>query len=139
MKLYVQTEKWTETTREPVSDDNWDRGDTHSTWSIDGIFLTPTGNYDTIETELDVVSGDKVYLVYAIYSDGDSFGHDSCNRMELLSVHKNEDMARRNAETIGNNHIIHYDDGRILKMSYVPWNGYFENLDSITYDSFIVK
>ena len=34
------------------------------------------------------------------------FGHDSCNRMELLSVHKNEDMARRNAETIGNNHII---------------------------------
>lgn len=73
MKFKVINDIYTEVTRERDPTDEWDADDTHQSNSIRGISLTDKDSYYELDTEFALYSGTDYYLVYGIYSTGDSF------------------------------------------------------------------
>jgi len=88
----------TTTTRKPISDDEWDRGTTHTSHSIEGIAIG--SDYHGLNLPGKVNNGDVVWLVYAVYSTGDSFGNDDDAECEFFTVHRDEAVAKYNAKLL---------------------------------------
>lgn len=97
MKLYLSTSSHTIRTREPYSDDSWDRGDTDTSWHFGGISLAkPVGEYEYIEVDDDFDVTGNIYLVLAVWSTGDSFGNDNGACCEIFAAYNiREDAERR--------------------------------------------
>jgi hypothetical protein len=145
-KLRVIHESYTYKTREPNSDDDWDRGDTHTDHTVNGLVIGEDSNCLSLA---DVAVGDKIWLVYAIYSTGDSFGHDSNEQIEFFTVHRNEEVARYNARVLEgfdsnadynrrNKFFLSLDDGTQFQ-TVPPWCGYFESLSAVYCECFVVQ
>lgn len=86
--------------------------------------------------------GDEVWVVYMIYSSGDSFGSSTGNG-EVLWVFKTEEDAIRAKEAIKEqerNSSINFNtaNGQLVKMSNPAW-GYFENVSSVNIEKFVIK
>lgn len=151
-KLYIDHTSYTMETSIPDPDDSWDRANTLTEHSVDGIRLDSNygyGNYCYYPGE--VKKGDKIYLLYAVWSTGDSFGHDVGYSIDFISVHKNIDIANSNANVLENieedinsswetkwNGKLMLDNGDEYKY-HIGWLGYFESLDYIRVKEFIVK
>lgn len=126
-------------TRTPASDDDWDRGDTQTTWHVSGAKLVKKTGYKTVPYDGELKQGDTVYCLYAVYSTGDSFGHDEDGSMEFLSVHKTSELAFENKKNLEAGGVeIKHDNGSVEKI-YKPWEGYFESLSFITVDQYMLK
>lgn len=144
--LYVEYSTNTWVSRPRNSDDQWDRDDTVSEHTMKYISIAGDNSYPTITYPGVVEPGDKVYLVYAVYSTGDSFGHDESRCLELVSVHKNLDIAEWNYKQIVGSENDNYntqltlsqDNGLSWSMS-PPWCGYFERLTYAKVCGFTVK
>lgn len=127
-------------------DDEWSRDSTSTTWSVNGLTVG-SGNYHGLYLDGEVSPGDQVWLVWAVWSDGDSFGHDADARIDFVTVHRDEETARLNAELLrnvneddqsyGHKVILILDDGTELPYT-VPWLGYFESLSYIGCESFSI-
>lgn len=129
-------------TREARSDDEWDRDDTATDWNFRNVYIVDENSSWDLVLPFDVKQGDDVWVVAAVYSTGDSFGHDRGYCVEyidgFLDKHKARDCARaieatqksfddrtdKEAKWIR-------EDGTEGKLDYVPWNGYFESLDEV--------
>lgn len=110
---------WKET-RERNPDDEWDRGDSYTDWAIKGVKLAREKAYDVYDTEEEFKAGDVYYAVVAVWSDGDSFGHDQNRCCGLFGVyHSAEDADKRE-------HQLRND-----KSYSILWNDYFESLSYI--------
>ena len=144
-KLYVIHESYTYQTREPT-DDDWDRGDSCTDHIVRGLRIGEDSNHLNLD---DVSVGDKVWLVYAIYSTGDSFGYDQNERIEFFTVHRDEQVARYNAKALEgfdsdadyNRHdkfFLSLDDGSQFQ-TVPPWCGYFESLTAVYCECFVVQ
>lgn len=135
MKLYLSTSSHTIQTRETYSDDSWDRGDTETSWHFGGISLEkPVGEYEYIEVDDDFDVTGNIYLVLAVWSTGDSFGHDAGYCCEIFAAYNIREDAEK-AETLLSTATnafkkVHLPNG--YEVSFVPWIGYFESLDYIT-------
>ena len=149
IKLGVHVDSHVTTTRERDTDDSWDRGSTSTTWYVNSIALPRKleneyksgGPRDTIDYEGEVNLGDEMYLLYAVYSTGDSFGHDADGMIDFISVHKDPAVAQYNHDQLNGASgtvKLKSDDGTEWNY-YVPWNGYFESLSYINVDSFNVS
>ena len=122
-------------TRERNPDDQWDRDDTRSEHTMQYISIAKEGDWNTITYPGEVKPGDKVYLLFAVYSTGDSFGHDEDRSVELISVHKDLNCAKYNYKMLEGVNKDSYsaqvelsqDNGTTWKMN-PPWCGYFERL-----------
>lgn len=133
LAVSYSTNSWT--TRERNPDDEWDRDNTASEHTMQNICIAGQFNYPTITYPGVVEPGEKVYLVYAVYSTGDSFGHDEDRCVELVSVHKNIDVARENLQKIQASKdddytsklVLSQDNGQTWTIN-PPWCGYFESL-----------
>jgi hypothetical protein len=70
--VYVVTDSRTQVTRQRDYEDEWDRDDTYTSWSVNGVLLSKGDRWDTgeVPVDFDVKPGDTVYLLYAIYSTG---------------------------------------------------------------------
>lgn len=64
--------------------------------------------------------GDIVHLVIAVWSTGDSFGHDSGAHSECFGVFKTKEEADKKCKEL-----------ELDTKSPLPWLGYFENLESV--------
>lgn len=149
-RLNVITNSYENTTREASTDDRWDRGNTHTSWSVNGLRLVDQ-EYSDVTADFEVKEGDTVYLVYAIYSTGDSFGHDENSRIEYITVHKDRSIAEANeralnGKTSNQDKNGKYDwsinlqtDSGIVIPYFVPWLGYFESLSGVHVESFVVE
>lgn len=132
-------------TRERNSDDEWDRDDTESEHTLHGISIASKSSYNTVTYPGEIKPGDKIYLLYAVYSTGDSFGHDDCHCIEFISVHKDIDIARWNYNKLqvadkddySSQVLLSQDNGQTWKMT-PPWCGYFESLDYVRVAGFTV-
>lgn len=84
--------------------------------------------------------GDIVYVVYAVYSTGNSFGHQADGSFEFISVHKDETIAHDNARGLkeGTQKFLKQDDGTETPYTWYPWDGYFESLTYIQVESQIL-
>lgn len=144
--LYVEYDTRTVRSRDRDPNDSWDRGNTHSEHTLKHIRIAKDGNYPCITYPGLVKPGEKVYLVYAVYSTGDSFGHDTDRCLELISVHKDIDIARFNYQKVKTSiaHDYNYtleisqDNGQVVPVS-CPWLGYFESLSLVKVAGFTVR
>jgi hypothetical protein len=121
---------------EPI--DEWDRADTSTEWEFGNITLgrEPRGGSLTIEVGEDFQVGDLAYVTVAVWSDGDSFGHDACRNAEMFSVYKTYEEAEAAVGKLKTapgvlNRGPGVQLGNGYKLAYAPWEGYFESLDRI--------
>lgn len=137
--LKILHNSYTYTTRERSSDDDWDRGDTSTDHTVNGVVIGE--DHHGISVSGEIKSGDTVWLVYAVWSDGDSFGNEQNARIEFFTAHRYENQATANARILcdaeGFGADIFLDNGTQFKTS-IPWNGYFESLSYVRAEPFVV-
>lgn len=130
MKIKINYDRHEYLTREACPEDDWDRGDTAADISIHGEVAD---GYHDIDAPFDVEPEVVYYLVWANYNTGDSFGSDH-NRVEFIDLFKTKELAEDCADiarAAGRyNYIFTRENGRSCTQS-IPWNGYFESLNSI--------
>lgn len=143
-KLYIKTSSYVDIVKEANQDDEWDRDDTQRTHYVDQVSLDPVG-YEYCYIPGSIKKGDTVYLVYAVWSTGDSFHRAEGEYIDFISAHRTYDAASRNenildtdrAEGEGSTFKLFLDDG--TEFSYcASWFGYFESLDYVTVREFTV-
>lgn len=118
----VETESWV--TSEPDSDDKWDRSSTDGSVSVRSAELSTINSFDSLPAPEGVSIGDTIYLLWAQYGTGDSFGSDGGN-YELLEICRTKEKAQERFSYYEN--VTDYS---------VPWNGYFEWLQHLNVDEF---
>lgn len=114
-------------TCEADPDDDWSRASTDGDVTILKAVLTNKEAFDSLPVPDTFEVGNKIFLVWAQYSTGDSFGSDG-GQYELLAVYPTYEEAKQSKE--------HYE--KVTDFS-VPWNGYFERLDGIYIDEFTLE
>lgn len=146
MNIFIEKKGIERYTRDPVPDDKWDSGDTHTSWDIpDKVYIeSPTnkkGSYfsERMSVPFDLVSGGTYFLVYAIYSTGSTFGHQSDGCLEYIDLFTTAEKAKMCMEKLstipserknGNSRTYVMENGQ-ERSFYVPWNGYFESLSDL--------
>lgn len=97
---------------------------------------------DTFTIPGEVKAGDRVYVLYMTYSWGDSFGWGE-GMLEVLWVFTNENTCREAMRQIEENAKsysvpVTLENGE-KQVLHNPGSGYFERLESVDYESFIVE
>lgn len=150
-RLKIDFDRYEFVTRSADSEDQWDRDDTCTDWTARNIELVTSDKaYFDVIAPFEVKLGDSLIVVYAIYSTGDSFGHDERGCKEIIDVFKSPEKAAdcvRAIEATQNGYNDYSEksaewireDGSQGKLDYVPWNGYFESLDGVYAELLAVK
>lgn len=124
------------------ADDEWSRDSYAEDHYILGIKEAKKGAYFDLPLE----DGEgPIYLLYAIYDTGDSFGRDE-GKFEAVMLHRNLEVAQRNKKLIEEHYRKYKEDysfsdgafslklftdsGKEFEIS-VPWTGYFEVLTNV--------
>lgn len=116
-------------------EDEWSRDSTRSTYYPTHVTISPSQYGDCPISDCEV--GDKVYLVWADYQTGDTFGSDSA--VEFLAAFKHKGYAHRcvdqaNLSKKGNSYNwsinVKLDGGEQYTVN-IPWLGYFEHLEEV--------
>lgn len=146
MKLYINT--YNRCTQSQRSEEAYGEWYESYDFRINSVHLDRTSDYDEeFDVPFEVVEGDEVYILYMIYTSGDSFGYSDGNS-EIIWVFKDKEVARK-AEGVYidaveseeyNNSLIEVvvDGGTTLKLSNPAW-GYFENVSTIELETFKVE
>lgn len=137
---------------EHVCTDSYQSPEPYGDWWAEYYFQEPTrawevskgiyGSYPYVGPE--PTKGDTLYVIYAVWSSGDSFGSDSQGSYEFLCVNHDRDKAYANLEklrrhspgpydyTTGGNQVeVDLDDGSTMTVYTGSWRGYFESLDTM--------
>ncbi len=139
MPLYVGTSTYGE--KHYDSDEPY-----YSSWSeilSFGVEWVSTRNKrgELFNVNFEVEVGMKVYVVYGIYSMGDSFGSSEGNG-EVIHVFKDEALAKDAVKVIeANKNLTSFNikiDNNETRKIHVPWGGYFEVFNHADYGEFIV-
>ena len=156
-KLLIVDKCYTSVTREVNPDDDWDQGCTYTDVYVNSIKIAK--RWHNLESSFDVNPGDKVYLVYVTYTRGSSFGSASGNvvyvdvfkdsdeayalEKEIEQTYKNfknpKQQSKRKAKKQEDYYWVDYiNDGKLKKVYTGSWTGYFETLDNVTVEQFII-
>ena len=143
-KLKVENDATGDSWRE---DKEWGSWEENTCNHVEGIRLAKENDYSDVVADFEVKSGDIVYLVFAEYGSGDSFGHSSGN-IEYIAVFKTKEKAdflkysleQREKKKDDNKFTFEYEteSGTIIQ-NHCPWDGYFERLEGITVIDLIVE
>lgn len=116
----------------------------YTTFSVEGI--TIDNKHLDIETSLDIKKGEKIYLLYVVYTTGDSFSTNHGGSIEFINVYRDIEIAKENERRIkefeetNDYHIdLKTSNGEGEYRIYTPWVGYFESIDYIEIKEFIVQ
>lgn len=142
-KLYsieVKDDSYREDTSEADPDDQWSRASTHTDHNIVSFKVHPESHYSDIMVPYEPERGVDYYLLYTVYSTGDSFGHDSGNCVEYIGLYTKEELhiAKENERRIEAHNCGNRETKLQLLMPntadfrmHIPWHGYFESLDYV--------
>ena len=126
------------------------RPNTSESHYIRGIKVVDATKYSNLEVGFKVVPNKTYYLLYAIYSTGDSFGHDD-GRIAFIDMFESKKVADANAKRLEKHYRAERGYGKnrySVKLtnstgkSYAycpPWMGYFESLSNIEVKSVQVQ
>ena len=117
--IQIEVEKQTWETSTPDPEDEWDRASTDGSVQIVGAKLSENQSYNAIPVNDDFKKGDHIYLVWAQYSTGDSFGTDG-GQYEICSIFKNSYEAIKEKERLA-------------------WTGCFESLNFVKVDFLLLQ
>ena len=138
---------YTDVTRQSGGD-AYDRDDTSTSHSIEGFHAAPekAGKYFDLTVPFEPEFGKTYYLLYAVYSTGDSFGHDAGHSIEYIGFYTEDELAvaKENQRKI-EDHSRNNKDSYSIKLKtpnggrtfdqHTPWIGYFEQLDYTSVES----
>lgn len=104
-----------------------------------------TKEYPDIVSDLDIKVGEKCYVVWAVWSSGNSFGWSEGYGSEAIGIFKDKEAADELVSALeisayhsdGEDKYSFYyktSDGQVFDIKCVPWSGYFEHLDCINCD-----
>jgi hypothetical protein len=134
MKVKIIDNTYTEITREADPEDRWSGEDTDASHDILGLELTNT--YYDLDTEFPIELGVNYYLLYAIYSTGDSFSHHE-GKIDFIQLYKTASKAEDARKILLSprqedkfSATIKTESGKHLQM-HIPWDGYFESLTNL--------
>lgn len=116
-----------------------DFGNWHEDYSFyleSRAILTNEQDYDTVPLTFDAKAGDTVYLIYALWGTGNSFGRADSSSVDFIAVFKTFDKANEVLNELKK--AKHYEDfvniteenGETRKYS-PDWTGYFESLEQL--------
>lgn len=143
---------YTEVTRERNPEDEWDADDTCTSNNIEGFrIIKPNSRWKSVDLTVDFEPKvDKTYyLVYVIYSTGDSFSHhEGC--VDYIFLYENLEFAEATKKMIEDAYKkkdkeesysveIFNDKGELFKISSSSWVGYFETLTDVVIDYVTLK
>lgn len=133
-------------------DDSWSRDSGHYDNTFCGAYSmkSPAALAESIKSGYiedpdvvvgaDVNVGDAVYIVWAEYGTGDSFGHDGGN-VEFIAGFIDENNANECADMLRRvedySYTLTLEDGSTHDM-HCPWVGYFESLERINVNKTII-
>lgn len=115
----------THETSEVDPNDKWGRASTQTDWTINGIKVSLEDEYGLLPLEIE--AGKTAYVVYAIWSTGDPFGHDENYGCETMAVFDSREKAEQEVRRL-----------KGINDHSVPWIGYFEDLTEINIASGVV-
>ena len=107
-----------------------------TSWSIDGLELVPETEAYDVMTLAPIKNGEEYYLLYAVYSTGDSFGWDRDDSIEFFGIYTNKELAEENMVTLrdSNSHDVmlkrELADGSVVEddKDFIPWIGWGTSL-----------
>ena len=146
MRFAVNYEKYTSEDDNFKRTDEWFRPNTYSNYYFSNTVRIVGKNefFDVVyQGDEEIKVGDKLYLIYAIYDSGDSFGYDVDWGIEFVSIHKDKNIALENGKFLEDDSngpykgTIKLDDGKDIEV-YRPWTGYFERLKRVEVDQVTV-
>lgn len=122
--------------------DSFHDGEQYGDWWAHYDFSAPTYAYSTDKPSYksypyagpDIEPGTPVFVVYVVWSSGDSFGSDTRGSYEFMSVTTDMSRAIRNMDALRKEGkaVIENDNGTTMEVSWKPWDGYFESLDELS-------
>ena len=132
--------------REDVPYGSWEKSHSHSVGST--AIIRATARYGGVPVDFEPKVGKTVYLVYMIWSSGDSFGRDDQGSSEQLIYRTREDAEKARAVLLEplpkvetqqswDEHVASHTvkvplpSGNGEQTFCRPWFGHFESLDSI--------
>lgn len=106
-----------------------------------------------VTSQLDLKRGDPVYVVWAEWSTGDSFGHSENSESEAFAVFADSYSAEQfskylqeytvdEKERWGEPWTVYYEapDGQKIHHSKIlPWDGFFESLTEVHIDAAVMR
>lgn len=99
----VDYQSYSSVTREADPDDKYDRDSTSTDHTVSGLSVSEDNRFDVVGAFVPDADNQKCFLVYVIYSTGDSFGHDENANIEFIQVFKTLEKAQDCALQIKNN------------------------------------
>jgi len=139
--IQIIDDTYVEETSEVNYDDKWDRADTYTSHDIRGFVINE--KYNDLLLGFKLEKDIDYYLVYVVYSTGDSFGHDSGYGIEYIDMYKTYEEATKVQKAlenespefkygVGENMIqIKNHMGQDYDLYTGAWKGYFESVDNI--------
>jgi hypothetical protein len=124
VKFDIEQDNWV--TSEAYADDEWSRDSHDGRTTITGATRVEKDGYDTVGFIGDLPPSTRIFLIWAQYGTGNSFGRDG-GQYELLEVCVTEEFAYDRKK--------HYE--AVTDYS-VPWNGYFEWLEGVHIETFVI-
>ena len=129
-------------------DEVWGSWEEENCFFIEGVSLSSSKDLnssyseDQVPCSTEVIVGQEVFVLWISYSAGNSFGRASGNG-EIFWVFSDKKIAADALKEVykqEKNFIIKLtlEDGSTIKLSN-PASGYFERLESVRVDSFIVR
>lgn len=125
LKVEIKVDSWITHHADPY--DQWDRDSTDGNVTVTGCRLIENDEYQTLPCPQGIKRGDVVYVVWAQYSTADSFGSDG-GQFELCGIFGTKEDAQNEKARLKD--VTDYS---------VPWNGYFEHLDSLNVQALTVE
>lgn len=142
--LEIEDDTYGHDTSETDPENSWDRPNTYVSHSITGFRALPEadGKYYDLVIPYEPLFDEEYFLLYAVYSTGDSFGHDEGAGCEHIGFYKKSqlEIAQENQRKIeehktdrnSNSYsiILESPEGKEFEQQ-TPWVGYFESLDLV--------
>lgn len=134
------------------------RGTTTTSWRVTGLKLLGTEDHsygyrvrETVDVGFEPKKGQLYHLLFAVYSTGDSFGHDHGRCFEAIGVYKSRAVAEENEKRLregkpskpakyGGTMVMLKMERTAKQQPYNrPWDGYFESLDYLEVLSLVLN
>lgn len=131
--ISVNASSYVDYIREPSDEDSWDRGDTSTDWYFGpAVVVSKDKSWDEC-VDFDIASGQKFYVVVAVYDTGDSFGWDKNGQYTVVDTFTDRELAEKCEAACYMKEVSYTkQNGELVCGSCAPWNGYFENLSYVT-------
>ncbi len=134
VKVELTFHSETHVTYTPDEDDKWGRECTYTERDLFELFLVEDHSEIcgyTLEIDEEIVEGDEIYVLFAEYSTGDSFGDDERWGFWFVEASRDhifleviKDKLQKGKTVITNR------TGKKYNVQ-IPWAGYFGNLDEL--------